>query len=139
MKATFKNAWPYQKDAMNLPVADVDAAVPFYETVMGFGVVERADSPRKLAVLERDGIRIGLAENGGDPSQDGCAFEVDSVETAFAEFKANGLKKEISDFKTEQQGESSWKVFYIVAPDGLCYWIGERQKSGSLAAPYDAP
>lgn len=69
MKATFKNAWPYQKDAMNLPVADVDEAVPFYETVMGFGVVERADSPRKLAVLERDGIRIGLAENGGDPSR----------------------------------------------------------------------
>jgi hypothetical protein len=21
---------------------------------------------------------------------------------------------------------SSWRVFYVVAPGGLCYWIGER-------------
>jgi len=132
MKAIFKNAWPYQKDAMALPVANVDAAVPFYATVMGFQVVERSDSPHKSAVLERDGIRIGLAENGGDPTQDGCAFEVESVEAAATEFKANGLEKEISDFKIEQQGGSSWKVFYIIAPDGLCFWIGERQKSESL-------
>jgi lactoylglutathione lyase len=127
MKATFKNVWPYQNDAMNLPVADVDAAVPFYETVMGFAVESRRDEPHKSAVLAKDGIRIGLAENGKDPTQDGCAFEVDNVEAAFAEFKANGFEKEISEFSTEQQGENSWKVFYVVAPDGLCFWIGERQ------------
>ena len=127
MKAIFKNAWPYQNDAMNLPVADVDAAVTFYETVMGFTVESREDEPHKSAVLTRDGIRIGLAENGGDPSQDGCAFEVDSVEAAFIEFKANGLEKDILEFDIEKQGENSWKVFYVVAPDGLCYWIGERQ------------
>ena len=31
MKAIFKRAVPYAKDAMNLPVADVEAAFPFYE------------------------------------------------------------------------------------------------------------
>ncbi len=67
MKATFKNAWPYQNDAMNLPVADVEAAVPFYEMVMGFSVESRRDEPHKAAVLARDGIRIGLAENGLPP------------------------------------------------------------------------
>ena len=42
-------------------------------------------------------------------------------------FKANGLQKEISEFSTEKHGDLIWKVFYVVAPDGLCYWFGERQ------------
>ena len=66
MKAVFKSAWPYREDAMNLPVENVEAAIPFYETVMGFRVVSRQDAPCKSAVLARDTIRIGLAENGGD-------------------------------------------------------------------------
>ena len=127
---------------MNLPVADVDAAIPFYEKIMGFHVEslshhpgseatatppQAGGEPYKKAVLERDDIRIGLAENGGDPTQDGCAFEVDDVEAAFAEFQANGLQKEISDFDTEKHEDGSeWKVFFVVAPDGLCYWFGQR-------------
>ena len=139
--ATFKNAWPYQDDVMKLPVADVEAAAPFYEKMMGFRVVERNDSPHRSVVLERDGLRIGLNENGGDPSQDGVAFEVDNVEAAHGEFKANGLtpvadgprdpKGSISaEIRTETQGGVEWRVFFIVAPDGLCYWIGEREFSG---------
>ena len=86
------------------------------------------DSPYKSAELGRDEIKIGLAENGGDPTQDGCAFEVDNVESVFAEFNANGLEKELSGFKIEQRDDgTAWKVFYVVAPDGLCYWFGERQ------------
>jgi hypothetical protein len=30
-KAIFKNAWPYQLDKMNLPVKDLETAIPFYE------------------------------------------------------------------------------------------------------------
>jgi catechol 2,3-dioxygenase-like lactoylglutathione lyase family enzyme len=106
----------------------VETAVPFYEKIMGFRVESRNEVPHRSAVLERDGIRMGLAENGGDPEQDGCAFEIDNVEAALAEFKSNGLEKEISEFKIENRKDgSSWKVFYIVAPDGLCYWLGERQ------------
>ena len=127
MKAVFKGAWPYQDDKMNLPVANVDEAIPFYETVMGFRVESRGDSPHKSAVLGRDEIKIGLAENGGDSSQDGCFFEVDDVEKAFAELKANGLQKEVSDFEINKHGETSWKVFFVIAPDGLCYCLGERQ------------
>jgi hypothetical protein len=49
------------------------------------------------------------------------------LESLFAEFKANGLKKELSDFSSEDRGDDVWRVFYVVAPDGLCYWFGERQ------------
>ncbi len=66
-------------------------------------------------------------ENGGDPTQEGCFFEVDDVETAFAELKSNGLEKEEADFRIDRHGDTSWKVFFVVAPDGLCYCLGERQ------------
>ena len=122
---------------MALPVANVNAAIPFYESLMGFRVVETGDSPHRTAVLERDGLRIGLAENGGDPSQDGVAFEVDDVEAAFREFKQNGLAAAepgksnpngtiSAEIGNEQQSGSNWRVFYIVAPDGLCFWVGQR-------------
>jgi catechol 2,3-dioxygenase-like lactoylglutathione lyase family enzyme len=127
MKAVFKTASPYQEDEMNLPVANVETAIPFYETIMGFQVVSRIDSPCKSAALGRDGIQIGLAENGGDPTQDGCFFEVDNVEAAFAELKSNGLEKDEAGFRIDQHGDTSWKVFFVVAPDGLCYCLGERQ------------
>lgn len=112
---------------MNLSVEDIDQAIPFYESVMGFRVVSRNDSPHKSIVLTRDQIKIGLAENGGDPTQDGCFFEVDNAETAFAELQAQGLKKDSADFRIDQYGDKKFKVFFVVAPDGLCYCLGERQ------------
>jgi catechol 2,3-dioxygenase-like lactoylglutathione lyase family enzyme len=127
MKAVFKTAYPYLEDAMNLPVMNVDDAIPFYERVMGFKVVSRKDAPHKSAVLGRDGIQIGLAENGGDPTQEGCFFEVDSVDAAFDELKSNGLGREEAGFSIDRHGATSYRVFFVVAPDGLCYCLGERQ------------
>ena len=111
---------------MNLPVTDVDTAVPFYERIMGFRVESRGKEPHRHAILERDSVKMGLAENGNDSTQDGCAFRVDSVEAAWDEFKSNGLEQEIPEFSTEDQDGESFKVFYIIAPDGLCYWFGEK-------------
>ena len=119
-------AVPYADDAMNLPVGNVDAAVPFYETVMGFRVVSRSESPYKLAVLARDQVQIGLAENGGDPTQEGCFFEVDDVEAVFAELRSNGLDRSDPGYRIDKHGETSYRVFFVVAPDGLCYCLGQR-------------
>ena len=127
MKGTLQKGWGYQGDKMHLPVPDLSAALPFYETVLGFRVLSRSDTPHNAAVLGRDDVEIGLAENGGDPTQDGCAFHVTDLASLFSEFKANGLQKELSEFDTEQHDGVAWKVFYVVAPDGLCYWFGERQ------------
>lgn len=125
--ATLEKAFGYHGDTMSLPVKDLDVALPFYETVLGFRVLSRTDTPQRAAVLARDNIQIGLAENGGDPTQDGCAFHVTGIETLVAEFKTNGLQKEISQFSIERHGGNAFRVFYVVAPDGLCYWFGERQ------------
>jgi lactoylglutathione lyase len=140
MMAVFKTVAPYLRDAMNLPVEDLESAIPFYQTIMGFRVISRKDAPCKSAVLGRDGIQIGLAENGGDPTQEGCFFEVDNAEAAFAELKSNGLttqacwterksleEREEAGFVLQHNGATSYKVFFIVAPDSLCYCLGERQ------------
>lgn len=125
MKAIFKRAVPYAADAMNLPVADVAAAIPFYEQTFNFRVVSKQDAPVKSAILARDEIQIGLAENGGDPTQEGCYFEVDNVEAAYEEIK--GAKPGDSDLKTQTYGSTTSRVFFVVAPDGLCYMVGQPQ------------
>lgn len=127
MNAVYKRVAPYQKDAMNLPVANVEEAYPFYETFLGFKLQSKTSSPVPTVVLERDGIQFGLAENGGDPTQDGCFFEVDNVATAFAEIKANGHQLGDANFRIDKHGATNYKVFFVIAPDGLCYCLGEKQ------------
>jgi hypothetical protein len=124
MKAKFKRAVPYADDAMNLPVADVEMAIPYYERTFAFQMLARESEPHKSVVLARDEIQIGLAENGGDPEQEGCFFEVDNVEAAFEEIKGKPATE--TDFRIDKYGDKSFRVFFEVAPDGLCYCIGER-------------
>jgi lactoylglutathione lyase len=38
----------------------------------------------------------------------------------------NGLKKDKSSINIEKHNATKWKVFYVVAPDGLCYCIGQQ-------------
>jgi|CXWL01.1.fsa_nt_gi hypothetical protein len=90
--ARLLSAHGYQDDAMNLPVADLESAVPFYLEKMGFTVVEQTAEPIRKTILERDGIQFAIAENGLDPEQDGCAFHTDDVVALRDEFIANGLE-----------------------------------------------
>lgn len=123
VKALFKRAAGYQGDALNLPVASVDESVPFYEQRLGFRLVERRETPVKAAILERDSVRIGLVENGGDSTQDGSFFEVSSVDAVFEELKGRGLK--LTAPQVQRSGHGSFRAFFVVAPDGLCYMLGE--------------
>jgi lactoylglutathione lyase len=121
-------AYGYQGDNMNLPVRDVDSAVIFYEQVLGFTALSREQQPKKV-VLSRDEVQIALVENGGDPEQDGCAFHVDGIDELLREFISNGLKSDPASIKLETRDEGTqFRVFFVIAPDGLCFWFGERQK-----------
>jgi lactoylglutathione lyase len=122
-RAVFKRAAPYCDDALNLPVADLASAVPYYEHTFGFSVVERRESPCPRVILARDHVQMGLAENGGDPSQEGCFFEVDDVEAAFEELKTRGASP--GDIEEQDAGGQRVRAFFIVAPDGLCYMVAQ--------------
>jgi predicted enzyme related to lactoylglutathione lyase len=125
-KAIFKRAVPYKDDALNLPVADVDAAVPFYLETFDFQLVSKSDEAPKRAILARDEIQIGLAENGGDPTQEGCFFEVDDVDAALAEIRSK--HPNISEPGIQKVNGKPYKAFFVIAPDGLCYMIAQPQR-----------
>ena len=126
MKAIFRSAAPYAEDALNLPVRNVDSAIPYYEKTFGFRVVSRQELPHRKVILERDDVQIGLAENGGDPSQEGCFFQVENLEAAFEEIK--GVPAKESSFGVDKFYGVPFRAFFEVAPDGLCYMVGEPQK-----------
>lgn len=123
MRTVYKSAKPYADDALNLPVKDLESAIPYYERTFGFRVVSRHTSPHARAILARNDVQIGLAENGGDPTQDGCFFEVDDVEAAYAEI--NGRSAAPGAIKGHRAYGRQYHAFFVVAPDGLCYLIAQ--------------
>lgn len=115
----FKAAFPYQDDVLALPVVDPDAAAQWYTKAFGLHEVERRDLPNRAVILERDGVRIGFALTGGDASQDGAAIEVSDIRRAEDEIKTAGLK--IGDARIEDHNGAKRHVFFVVAPDQLCF------------------
>jgi catechol 2,3-dioxygenase-like lactoylglutathione lyase family enzyme len=117
----FKDAFPYQEDVLALPVVDLDATARWYTNAFGLREVERRDQPHQAVILERDGVRIGFALTGGDASQDGAAIQVSDIHRAREQIEAAGL--DVGDVRNEEQDSERRDVFFVVAPDGLCFYF----------------
>ena len=104
-------------------VTDLDAASKWYGEHFGMTEVERLDQPAPTVILERDGIRIGFAINGGDPAQDGAAVLVSNIRGMKDELQAKGAK--IGNWRVDERDGQKYQVFFVVAPDGLCYYFHE--------------
>ena len=117
----FEEAFPYQDDLLALPVADLDAAARWYSNAFGLQEVERWDRPHQAVILERDGVRIGFALTGGDASQDGAAIRVSDIHRAKKQIESAGL--DVGNERIEQQDSGTRHVFFVVAPDGLCFYF----------------
>ena len=120
----FKAAFPFQDDVLALPVTDVDTASAWYCEHFAMTEVERYDEPAPTVILERDGIRVGFAVNGADPSQDGAAIRVGGLDALRAELASRGVHA--GDPRVDENDDGSKQtVFFVVAPDGLCYYFHE--------------
>jgi catechol 2,3-dioxygenase-like lactoylglutathione lyase family enzyme len=119
----FKAAFPYQKDILTLPVTSLDTASQWYSTHFDMVEVERQVAPVPSVILERDGIRIGYAINGGDASQDGAAILVSNIQGMKIELESKGV--EIGNWRVDEREGQKFQVFFVVAPDGLCYYFHE--------------
>jgi catechol 2,3-dioxygenase-like lactoylglutathione lyase family enzyme len=106
-----------------LPAADLDAAAQWYCRHFGMREVERTTQPVPGVILERDGTRIGFAINGGDPAQDGAAVKVSNIGAIREELESAGVKT--GKLGIEQRNGERFQVFFVVAPDGLCYYFHE--------------
>ena len=119
----FQSASPYQNDILALPVEDLDSTSEWYSKHFGMTEVERRDQPSPTVVLERDGTRIGFSINGGDASQDGAAIRVSDIHAIKNELESNGINT--ANWRIDERDGEKLQVFFVVAPDGLCYYFNE--------------
>jgi catechol 2,3-dioxygenase-like lactoylglutathione lyase family enzyme len=119
----FKAAFPYQKDVLALPVTDLDAASKWYSEHFGMLEVERRADPLPAVVLERDGVRLGFEINGGDAAQDGAAILVSGISDMRRDLETRGV--ETGNWRIDERRGSKFQVFFVAAPDGLCYYFHE--------------
>ena len=119
----FEKAFPFQDDVLALPVTDVDEAADWYSRHFGMTEIERREDPVTSVVLERNGTRLGFAVNGGDPAQDGAAVLVSNIRGIKEELEAKGAK--VDNWRIDERNGDKYQVFFVVAPDGLCYYFHE--------------
>lgn len=119
----FKSASPYQKDVLALPVTDLNTTSDWYCKYFGMAEVERHEAPVPTVILERDGTRLGFSINGGDASQDGAAILVTNIQKIKDELESNGVS--IGNWRVDERDGQKLQVFFVVAPDGLCYYFHE--------------
>ena len=117
----YEAAFPFADDVLALPVEDIDVAADWYAGRFGLVEVERRNAPCPTVIMERDGVRIGFAVNGGDPSQEGAAILVTDIHRARDELQANGVKT--ANWRVDERDGKKYQVFFAVAPDGLCYYF----------------
>lgn len=117
----FKAARPYQDDVLALPVENLDQASQWYANALGLTEVERRADPVPTVIMQRDGIQIGFAVNGGDASNDGAAILVTDIERARRELEAGGLS--VGESRIDDHDGQKMSVFFLVAPDGLCFYF----------------
>lgn len=120
-KAVFESAFPYGEDLMSLPVADLDAAADWYGRHFAMVEVERKAGPTPTVVMQRDRVRIGFSVNGGDSSQEGAGIRVSDIHAARSELESRGVN--IGNWRVDEQDGIRFQVFFVVAPDGLCYYF----------------
>jgi len=121
VKDLFQKAVPYGADILALPVIDLDSAVKWYAENFGLVEVSRGSEPQPTVIMERDGTRMGFAVNGGDSSQEGAAILVSDIHAARAELESRGVK--IGNWRVDEKDGKKLQVFFVVAPDGLCYYF----------------
>ena len=127
----YEAAFPFADDVLALPVDDLDRAVGWYAARFGLVEVERRTDPCPTVIMERDGVRIGFAVNGGDPSQEGAAILVSDIHRARDELQANGVKT--ANWRVDERDGKKYQVFFVVAPDGLCYYFHQRMDAEGRA------
>lgn len=119
----FEAAFPFQKNVLALPVADLDSASKWYSKHFGMAEVERSEGPVPTVILERNGTRIGFSINGGDATQDGAAILVTNIQGMREELESRGV--EIANWRIDERDGQKLQVFFVVAPDKLCYYFHE--------------
>ena len=120
---SFEQAWPFQDDLLALPVTNADESAAWYASHFGLTEVDRPDAEHTTVIMQRDGVRIGFAENGGNSEEDGAAILVKGIHSMRDELEGRGVQP--ANWRIDERDGRKFQVFFVVAPDGLCYYFHE--------------
>ena len=141
MGKLYEAAYPFAEDVLALPVKDVDQAAAWYGEKFGLEETERRSDPVPTVLMARDGVRIGFAVNGGNAENEGAAILVTDVARARDELVAKGV--DIGNWRVDEREGKKYQVFFVVAPDGLCYYfhqlLGDAHPSGAFEFASQTP
>jgi len=116
----FAAAFPFADDVLDLPVQDLDEAAAYYAKAFELREVERRETPPAV-IMERDGVRMGFSINGRDAGQEGAAILVTDIHRARRELEERGVTT--ANWRVDERDGKSLQVFFVVAPDGLCFYF----------------
>ncbi len=119
----FEAAYPFIEDVMTLPVKDLDETVAWYSNAFGLAEAARNSEPVPQVIMARDDAKIGFVVNGKDPTVDGAAILVRDIASVRDELESNGV--ETVNWRVDERDGQQLQVFFVVAPDGLCYYFHE--------------
>jgi lactoylglutathione lyase len=114
-------------DPLHLPVRDLEYSLSYYEQSLGFIILSRQETPYKEALLQRDQVTMGLAENGGNPEDHSCYLSVSTLDGLFLELQNRQL--DVSPIRLDVHEGQTHRVFFLRAPDGLCFCFGQKQET----------
>ena len=124
-KSTFKAVFPIgDTNVLALPVPNLDDAILYYHENLGFTLKEKKEVAPATAILYRDAVEIGLVENGGDPWQYSCYFQVSDMNALYEELKEKSTLN-LSEIKDMKDEHGQYRAFFMRDTDGLCYCVGE--------------
>ena len=124
MAKLYQEAYPFADSVLTLPVKDVDQAAKWYGEKFDLREVTRCREPLPTVIMEREGVRLGFQVNGGDAANDGAAILVADAARARDELVAKGV--ETGNWRVDERDGVKHQVFFVVAPDGLCYYFHQR-------------
>ena len=107
------------EDVRVLPVKELEPAIAYYESMMGFITVGR---DANTAILRRDNAEIGLVAKGDHlPHEAGSlAFKVDNLDALHRELAERGGKP--GEFDLEDWGGKLFRTFFMREDEnGYCY------------------
>lgn len=112
---------------MALPVLDLDETSQWYSHSFGLTELRRNSECNPCILMQRDGVEIGFSINGEDATQDGTAILVSDIHALKLELQAKGVS--ISNWRVDKLNGIKHQVFFVAAPDGLCYYFHQPLES----------
>ena len=86
--------------------------------------VERKKDPVPTVLPERDSVQIGFGwSTGRIPRRKAQRLQADHIEEIRKMLEAKGVQ--VGDWQIDERDGQKLRAFFVVAPDGLCYYVHE--------------